>query len=51
MQSVFKKVSMKNVANYIKVPDELVEIRCQLGPTGPQFYQAKGNKNMEGGMK
>ncbi len=42
--SVFKKVSMKNVDNYVKVPGELGGMRCQLGVTGPQFYEAKGSK-------
>ena len=41
---LFKKVSMKDIEKYVQTPEPLKGMRCQLGITGPQFFEAKGNK-------
>ena len=51
---LFKNVSMKNLEKYTKTPEPLKGISCQLGITGPQFFEAKGNKGerkKKGGKK
>ena len=45
--NVFKRVSMKDLAKYVKDPEPLKGIRCQLNVTGPQFFEAKGNNKKE----
>ena len=41
---LFKRVSMRDLDKYTKTPEPLKGISCQLGITGPQFFEAKGAK-------
>ena len=44
--SIFKKVSMTNIDKYVAPPESLSGIRCQLGVTGPQFYEARNRRGV-----
>jgi len=53
-EMLFKKVPMKDLKRYIKIPEPLKGMQCQLGISGPQFFEAKGNKGdrkKKGGKK
>ena len=44
---LFKNVPMKDLEKYTKTPEPLKGISCQLGITGPQFFEAKGAKGKD----